>query len=74
MENENTKVVSIRLPVPVIEAYEQMAEKVNMTRNKFLSVCLRVGFFIINSAENNPEENERIMSGVIDDVAESVGK
>lgn len=74
MEVEQSKVVSIRLPVEVVERYEQMAKKVNMSRNMFLSVCLRVGFMLIDGAENNPEENERILGSVVDDIAESVGK
>lgn len=72
MEKENTKVVAVRLPADVVASYERMAEKVNMTRNKFLSVLLRVGYVIVEGCENDPEGTNEILEGVFDDVSESV--
>lgn len=72
MENEQTKVVSIRLPLSVVEKYEQLADKVNMTRNKFLSVLLRVGFVIVEGVEDDPKGTEEILAGVVDDISEGV--
>lgn len=72
MEIEKTKVVSIRLPADVVDAYEKLAEQVHMTRNKFLSVLLRVGYVIVDGAENDPQGTSEILEGVVDDVAEGV--
>lgn len=66
---ENSKVVSIRLPESVINQYDAIATRYNMTRNSFLATLLKVGYIIMSTDEQDAEQD-----AVFDDVVSTIGK
>lgn len=66
---ENSKVVSIRLPASVVDEYDAIATRYNMSRNTFLGVLLRMGYIIMSTDEQDAEQD-----AVFDDVVKTIGK